>query len=181
MSIKRFDLSRGEYLLTTVTKYHPSTDLVNTLASLRLFSSTSAKQPISRLSTPHRHHSSHPKPTLPHTLSVSTGNTIAHKAVMPFVPLVSFPFPFHPPSIANQANISPFLLHSWLPDKLPKLSSTNLARNAEPRRSALDDWSRTRYTHEELAVTGRSERSDRAWERERERERKRAEERARRG
>ena len=71
-------------------------------------------------------------------------------------------------------------LYSYFPPKprySSKLSADNLSRNGEASYSAVDNWYRTRQTHEELAVTGSSERSDRAREREREMEWRRAEER----
>lgn len=99
---------------------------------------------------------------------------------MPFVPLAP---PSPPPSLslADQADNSFFSsLYSWLgkePAKLPNLSADILARHGEQRHSALDYWYRTPHTHEQLAVNGRSVRSDRMWEREREMEWRRAEER----
>lgn len=71
----------------------------------------------------------------------------------------------------------------WLgkePEKRPKLSASNLARQGGQRYSPLDHWNRTTHTHEQLAVTGRTARSDRARDREREMQRRRAEERSRR-
>ena len=113
----------------------------------------------------------------PNTSTVPTFNqgTNSHHAVRPTYP--------PPPPLSHTHLANTPIPNSWLgrePEKLPNLSAGALARSGEQRYSPLDDWHRTPHAHEQLAVYGRSWRSDRVWEREREMERRRAEERKRR-
>ena len=95
-----------------------------------------------------------------------------------------------PPSVSphprSQTQLtSPTKPPSWLGPEPTKLSASNLARNGAQHGgrnySAIDTWSRDRQRYDELAVTGRTERTERAREIERERERRRAAERSQRG